>query len=137
MSSLYQYLVSYIYTTSPENNLTHQPEPKPKQPEPESIKYLITINDLQKVNLKPVTNVIPNPTRNAPANFTKVDLRNLNKAQLNAILSVKLKPTPPPEKKVYITRHPVLRELLNKFNKKSDEIDDDFCAKFVYVIKQC
>lgn len=131
MSSLYQYLVSYIYTTSTDNKLV---ESDSKQSD--SAKYLITANDLQKVNLKPVKNVVPNPSRNAPANFTKIDLRNLNKAQLNAILNVKLKPIPPRETKIYTIRHPVLRELLNKFNKNCDEIDIEIDNKFVYVIRQ-
>ena len=49
----------------------------------------------------PVKDIIPGPSRNMPPMFDKVDLRNLNKAQLDAILSVKLKPTPPIVKKVY------------------------------------
>ena len=74
----------------------------------------VTINDLKSVNLNPVKDIIPNPSRNAPPFFEKVDLRNLNKAQLNCILNVKLKPIPPIEKKVYEVRHPCLREILSK-----------------------
>lgn len=73
---------------------------------------------LKSVNLKPVKDIQPNPARNVPPNFSKVDLRNLNKAQLNAILSVKLKPTPINDKiRVYEPRHPCLKELLNKTSK--------------------
>jgi len=77
----------------------------------------VTINDLKSVNLTPVKDIFPNPSRNAPPFFEKVDLRNLNKAQLNCILNVKLKPIPQLEKvKVYEVRHPCLRELLSKRN---------------------
>jgi hypothetical protein len=122
MSSIYNYVVSYIYSNNSE----------PVSAASENIsKYLITIDDLQKVNLKPVKNVIANPARNAPANLTKFDLRNLNKAQLSAILSVKLKPTPPrTEKKTYKIRHPVLRELLTKFDKEYDKLDENFVYVF-------
>ena len=79
-------------------------------------KFFINIEDLKKVNLQPVKDIIPNPSRNIPPFFDKVDLRNLNKAQLNAILSVKLKPTPPIIKKIYFEpRHPVIRELHQKY----------------------
>jgi len=75
----------------------------------------VSINDLKKVNLSPVKDIVPNPSRNAPPFFEKVDLRNLNKAQLNCILNVKLKPIQQMEKvKVYEVRHPCLRELLSK-----------------------
>jgi hypothetical protein len=75
----------------------------------------VSINDLKSVNLTPVKDIVPNPSRNAPPFFEKVDLRNLNKAQLNCILNVKLKPIPQLEKiKVYEVRHPCLRELLSK-----------------------
>ena len=78
----------------------------------------VTIDDLQSVNLQPVKDIIPNPSRNMPPFYDKVDLRNLNKAQLNSILNVKLKPTPVIEKKiVYEIRHPCLREILNKRSK--------------------
>jgi hypothetical protein len=56
--------------------------------------YLITTEDLLKVNLKPSNKVIPNPSRNMPPFFDKINLRMLNKAQLHTILSVKLKPIP-------------------------------------------
>ena len=105
------YLTSIFYTSAqvvPEQ----QQKPKPV--------YLITATDLLKVNLHPVKNVIPGPARNMPPNFAKVDLRNLNKAQLDIILSTKLKPTIINQKPIYYEpRHPVLKELHQKFNIKT------------------
>ena len=75
----------------------------------------VSIQDLKSVHLTPVMKEIP--SRNAPVCFSKVDLRNLNRAQLNCILNVKLKPVPVPPtvvKKIYEVRHPCLRELLKK-----------------------
>ena len=78
-------------------------------------KYLISKEDLEKINLKPVDNIIPGPSRNMPP-LDKVNLQSLNKAQLNVILNVKLKPIPQIEKQTkYLPRHPVLRELLDKY----------------------
>ena len=75
----------------------------------------VSINDLKSVNLNPIKDIVPNPS--LTPFFEKVDLRNLNKAQLNCILNVKLKPIPQLEKvKVYEVRHPCLRELLSKRN---------------------
>lgn len=79
-------------------------------------KYLISKEDLEKINLKPVDNIIPNPSRNMPF-IDIVNLQSLNKAQLDSILNVKLKPIPYVEKQTkYKPRHPVLREILEKFN---------------------
>ena len=81
-------------------------------------KYLISKDDLVKVNLKPVSDIIPNPSRNMPL-MDKVNLRDLNKAQLNMILNVKLKPAIVNQKPTYYEpKHPVLRELLQKFSFK-------------------
>ena len=56
-----------------------------------------------------------------PHLFDKIDLRNLNKAQLTQILNVKLKHVPLEEqKREYQPRHPVLRELLDKFRYTSN-----------------
>ena len=76
----------------------------------------VSIDDLKSVRLMSLKDVIPNPARNAPPCFSKIDLRNLNKAQLNCILSVKLKPVPVIDKtkRIYEVRHPCLRELLQK-----------------------
>lgn len=108
MSFLQNYFNYYVYGTEEKKEAVIEKE-VPK-------KYLISINDLKSVNLNPVKDIIPGPSRNMPPMFDKVDLRNLNKAQLDAILSVKLKPTPPIVKKVYYEpRHPVIRELHLKY----------------------
>lgn len=104
MSFIYEYVSSFW------NN----PQPISEQ------KYLITIEDLKSVNLQPVNNIIPAPSRNMPPMYDKVDLRNLNKAQLYEILNVKLKPVNIiSEVKIYEPRHPVLKELINKINKST------------------
>jgi hypothetical protein len=77
-------------------------------------KFLITKELLEEINLKPPIDIIPNPSRNMPP-IDKVNLKCLNKAQLNIIMSVKLKPIPKIEKtQIYIPRHPVLKEMLEK-----------------------
>ena len=85
------------------------------QPDPdisEGIVYLVSVSELLSVKLKPPKDIIPAPARNMP-HITKFQLNMLNRAQLKAILSVKLKPVKKPVKpKVYAPRHPVLRELL-------------------------
>lgn len=85
------------------------------QPDPdisEGIVYLVSVSELLSVKLKPPKDIIPAPARNMP-HITKFQLNMLNRAQLKAILSVKLKPVKKPTKpKVYAPRHPVLRELL-------------------------
>ena len=77
-------------------------------------KYLITKELLNQINLTPVKNDIKTPNIKArPIN--KVNLRCLNKEQLNIILNVKLKPIPKIQKTYkYDTRHPVLKEMLEK-----------------------
>ena len=110
MSFLSEYINYYFYGL--ETNVEKISEVKKETPK----KYLINIADLKSVNLQPVKDIIPGPSRNMPPMFDKVDLRNLNKAQLDAILNVKLKPTPPIVKKVYFEpRHPVIKELHAKF----------------------
>lgn len=103
------YFTSLFYSTAVVNPTLNE---QPKQPV-----FLITSSDLLKVNLSPVANIIPNPSRNMPPNFTKVHLQNLNKAQLDVILSTKLKPAIKNKKPMYYPpRHPVLRELHQRFN---------------------
>jgi len=76
-------------------------------------KFLISSEDLEKINLRSTKDIIPNPSRNMPL-LDKISLQSLNKAQLD-ILNVKLKPIPKIEKiKKYEPRHPVLREILQK-----------------------
>jgi hypothetical protein len=115
---MYSYFTYYWYgeTEKPVENSTIAEEDK----EPIFVPANVTLNDITKIKLKPVehrvlSDIIPNPSRNAPPNFSRVDMRNLNRAQLNSILNVKLKPIPVKEKPVYIPRHPVLRELLTRF----------------------
>jgi len=85
-------------------------------------KYLIKIEDLEKINLKPSSNIIPGPSRNMPP-MDKFNLQSLNKAQLTTILNVKLKPIPYKEKIVYYEpKHPVLKELLTKFKNRHDKL---------------
>jgi hypothetical protein len=112
LSSSYNYISSFFYENESEV------EVKDSSEDNDFVKVgFISIKDLKSVQLQPVKDVIPNPSRNAPPCFTKVDLRNLNRAQLNSIMSVKLKPTPKIEKKrIYEVRHPCLRELLTKRN---------------------
>jgi len=103
MSFIYEYVASYWNTTP---SLT------------DDKKYLVTIDDLKSVNLQPVNNIVPSPSRNMPPMYDKVDLSNLNKAQLYEILNVKLKPVDIIHKTtIYEPRHPVLKELINKINK--------------------
>ena len=108
----YNYLSSFFFNENNENNCQQKKE------NDDFIKIgFVSVKDLKSVNLNTVKDLIPNPSRNAPPCFNKVDLRNLNRAQLNSILSVKLKPTPKVEKiSNYEIRHPCLRELLKKRN---------------------
>ena len=107
MSTLYNYIYSYFYDIP-------VVEIKEEAIVDDFVKIgFITMKDLKSVLLQPVKDIVPNP----PPSFSKVDLRNLNQAQLNCILNVKLKPTPQVEKlKNYEVRHPCLRELLKKRN---------------------
>ena len=127
MSSLVDYISSWWITPDTDSRdanvdaLSPPPlapplAPKLKaQPDPdisEGIVYLVSVSELLSVKLKPPKDIIPAPARNMP-HITKFQLNMLNRAQLKAILSVKLKPVKKPTKpKVYAPRHPVLRELL-------------------------
>jgi len=78
-------------------------------------KFIITSNDLNKVNLTPQKNIIPGPSRNMPVLDT-FELKIYNKAQLNEILNIKLKPVKMNEKPThYQPRHPVVKQLNEKF----------------------
>jgi len=93
-------------------------EKKRLSPIPERTISLISAQDLISVKLKPVSNIIPSPARNMPP-IDKFHLGMLNQAQLKEILSIKLLPTKPMEKKKYYEpKHPVLKELLEKVPKK-------------------
>jgi hypothetical protein len=114
MSFIFDYFNYYFYGTQNENNEKIQ-NSNISTPVNTEKKFLISIDQLKSVNLQPPKNIIPAPARNMPPMFDKIDLRNLNKAQLDCILNVKLKPTPKVEKIIYYEpRHPVLAELLKK-----------------------
>jgi hypothetical protein len=118
MSYLYSLFNDYIgyYIWSNTNDINVKPEISQKTITPpiNPYKFLITSNDLNKVNLKPPSNIIPSPSRNMPL-MDRFNLAILNRAQLRSILSVKLKPIDPIIKQTYYEpRHPVLKELLYK-----------------------
>ena len=125
MSVLFNYLLSSLWTYSDEEktpSVIPQPPPLPstislKTPT-KTQKMLISKEDLKKVKLKSVSNIIPGPARNMPL-MDKFHLGMLNKAQLKEILNVKLRHVEQEEKQhiVYPPKHPVLRELLNKIPK--------------------
>ena len=125
MSSLFNYIYDYwnIPQTIPTNETKNIYYENDKVDDEYSVidkKYLISIHELEKINLKPPSNIIPGPSRNMPP-LDKFNLQSLNKAQLTTILNVKLKPTPPRKKvEYYEPKHPVLKELLSRF--KSLEI---------------
>ena len=53
-----------------------------------------------------------------PPKYDKINLQALNKAQLQEILSVKLKPTKIRDTVLFFEpRHPVINELYHRFNK--------------------
>lgn len=114
LSTYYNYLSNYF------NYEQKKEEEKKQELLDDFVKVggFVSIKDLKSVHLTPIKEIIPNPSRNAPPCFSKVDLRNLNRAQLNCILNVKLKPVPPSiaVNKIYEVRHPCLRELLKKRN---------------------
>ena len=122
MSSILEYFNYYFYGTSVENKVENKnPETDSSSLKKIDKKFLISIDDLKSVNLQPCKNIIPAPARNMPPMFDKIDLRNLNKAQLDCILNVKLKHVPNVKKIVYYEpRHPVLQELLKKFKIRDD-----------------
>ncbi len=106
MSSLVNYLKSWLYTPEKIHETT--------MTVPHVINYLVSIDELNSVKLKPIKTIIPAPARNMPR-MNKFKLHMLNKAQLHAILNVKLKPVKLSTKPTtYLPRHPVLQELLSK-----------------------
>lgn len=115
MNSFYYYFwpnevkVSQSETNNIETNIVSIPEPiLPK-------KFIISADDLKKVNLNPEKNVIPGPTRNMPVLDT-FELQIHNKAHLDEILNIKLRPTVVNKKPTYYPpRHPVVKELNEKF----------------------
>jgi hypothetical protein len=113
--SLYDY-VSYLFGYDNKNkdsiseNIIIESEPiiQPK-------KFLINKEDLNKLNLKHREDVVPEPSKNMPLLDT-FELSIVNKAQLDEILNIKLKPTPKVEKPIYYPpRNPVIRQMNEKF----------------------
>ena len=116
MSFIFEYVNYYIYGTSNETKIN---ENKINE-DINNKKFLISIEDLAKVNLTPVENVIPGPSRNMPPKYDKINLQALNKAQLQEILNVKLKPTKIRETILFFEpRHPVINELYQRFKNKN------------------
>jgi hypothetical protein len=112
MSLIYDYFNYYFYGT--DNSVKSENIIKEN-------KYLITIEDLKKVNLTPVENIIPGPSRNMPPKYDKINLQNLNKAQLKEILNVKLKPAKIRDTILFFEpRHPVINELYHKFKNNNN-----------------
>ena len=105
-------LLSYIL------NYLSSPSPLPENTEDKKIKhdddfvklggYIISEEDLKSVTLSPAS--IASQPMLKP--YKKVDMRNLNREQLDSIMNVKLRPIPPKVMKLYEVRHPCLRELL-------------------------
>ena len=78
-------------------------------------KFIICADDLKKVNLNHQKDVIPGPSRNMPVLDT-FELQIYNKAHLDEILNIKLRPTVVNKKPTYYPpRHPVVKELNEKF----------------------
>ena len=109
MTSLYSY---FSYLWSSDNKAIEKTQiilPLPK-------KFIITSDDLIKINLHPQKDVIPAPSRNMPVIDT-FELNIYNKAQLQELLSIKLKPTKINEKLTYYPpRHPIVKQLNEKFD---------------------
>lgn len=103
------YLLSVLYPLSASVEKEERVESKQKFDEMDFMKlggYIISENDLKSVKLTPPRTL---PLRQ----HTNVNMRHLSKSQLDAIMSVKLKPIPPIMMRLpYEVRHPCLRELL-------------------------
>ena len=106
------FLYNYVSRYFNENN-SNKEEKKDDFDDFQKIGF-VSIKDLQSVNLQPAKK----KKNNTPPSFKKIDLRNLNRAQLDCILNVKLRPIPPKTEAIrkYEVRHPCLRELLQKRN---------------------
>ena len=111
MAYLYSYFSSYLWNTT-----TEEVKKEVKQEDITNCnKFLISIEDLNKVNLNPSKDVIPAPSRNMPL-ISMYNLHISNKAYLDEILNIKLKPAIiniKPE--YYPPRNPVIREMNEKF----------------------
>jgi len=117
MSFLLNYVYNFLNTSEvnnlKENNNCHIDENIEDDCYLIDKKYIITKELLGEINLKPPKTSI----KTVP--FDKVNLKCLSKAQLSVIMNVKLKPIPKIEKnRVYIPRHPVLKEMSEKIKIK-------------------
>lgn len=105
MSTLYSYFSYLVGWNNYESNIQ----------EPPLKKFLISPDDLKKAKLDFNKNVIPAPSRNMPLIDT-FELSIFNKAQLQEILNIKLRPIQKKLKQTYYPpRHPVIREMHEKF----------------------
>jgi hypothetical protein len=78
-------------------------------------KFLISPDDLLKINLNSTNDIIPGPSRNMPVIDT-FELSTFNKAQLEEILNIKLRPTIVNVKPTYYPpKNPVIRQMNEKF----------------------
>lgn len=105
------YLLNYLSSPSP---LPENTEDKKIKYDDEFVKlggYIISEQDLKSVTLNPAPLTASQPMLKP---YKKVDMRNLNREQLDSIMNVKLRPIPPKVMKLpsYEIRHPCLRELL-------------------------
>lgn len=127
MSTLYNYFNNWLYSSSDTTNIIPQAPPITIQivnkhlSSPKTIKYSLTLDDLQKtkLNLKKQHSInnYPFPARNIPNNLSLFQLQDITKLQLQEILSVKLRKTQIPIKQtIFPPRSEVLQELLSKFN---------------------
>ena len=120
MSAILNYIGYWWYTPEDQNKVEADKISNviPKSFPKERPLSLISPSDLIKVKLNPPKDIIPAPARNMPP-LDKFTLNVLNQAQLQEIMSVKLKKTKYIEKVTYYEpRHPVLKELLKKIPKK-------------------
>ena len=112
MNSFYYY---FNYLLPFYNESEHKINEEIISSEPLPKKFIITSEDLIKVNLIPQKNIIPAPSRNMPVLDT-FELNIHNKAQLDEILNIKLKPTKINIKQTYYPpRHPVIKQLNEMF----------------------
>jgi hypothetical protein len=104
---LFDYIYSLFFITS--TDIITQNETKIDEDDLFIVKPIL-IHDINKIQLKPMKDrILKQPI------YTKIDIKNLNKNQLNEILNVKLKTSNTVNKKQkFEPRHPVLKELLQK-----------------------
>jgi hypothetical protein len=108
-------MLSYLFSYLPSSNsLPENTKDKKVKHDDDFVKlggYIISEQDLKSVTLHPRPFKLSQPMLKP---YNKVDIRNLNREQLDSIMNVKLRPIPPKVIKLqsYEIRHPCLRELL-------------------------